>query len=44
MFQIHSNKSYPKRVNTLELSVKSSKESTETVNLLKHGNKVVEVG
>jgi hypothetical protein len=29
---------------TLELSVKSSKESTETVSLLKSGNKVVEVG
>jgi hypothetical protein len=28
----------------LELSVKSSKESTETVSLLKIGNKVVEVG
>jgi hypothetical protein len=31
-------------VSTLELSVKSSKESTETVSLLKTGNKVVEVG
>jgi hypothetical protein len=29
---------------TLELSVKSSKESTEPVSLLKTGNKVVEVG
>jgi hypothetical protein len=28
----------------IELSVKSSKESTETVSLLKTGNKVVEVG
>jgi hypothetical protein len=28
----------------IELSVKSSKESTETVSLLKRGNKVVEVG
>jgi hypothetical protein len=28
----------------LELSVKSSKESTEAVSLLKTGNKVVEVG
>jgi hypothetical protein len=28
----------------LELSIKSSKESTEPVNLLKTGNKVVEVG
>jgi hypothetical protein len=28
----------------IELSVKSSKESTETVSLLKIGNKVVEVG
>jgi hypothetical protein len=31
-------------VNTIELSVKSSKESTELVSLLKIGNKVVEVG
>jgi hypothetical protein len=31
-------------VYTWELSVKSSKESTETVSLLKTGNKVVEVG
>jgi hypothetical protein len=30
--------------NSKELSVKSSKESTETVSLLKSGNKVVEVG
>jgi hypothetical protein len=29
---------------TIELSVKSSKESTELVSLLKTGNKVVEVG
>jgi hypothetical protein len=29
---------------TIELSVKSSKESIETVSLLKTGNKVVEVG
>jgi hypothetical protein len=28
----------------LELSIKSSKESTEPVSLLKTGNKVVEVG
>jgi hypothetical protein len=28
----------------IELSVKSSKESTETASLLKSGNKVVEVG
>jgi hypothetical protein len=28
----------------VELSIKSSKESTETVSLLKTGNKVVEVG
>jgi hypothetical protein len=28
----------------IELSVKSSKESTKTVSLLKSGNKVVEVG
>jgi hypothetical protein len=31
-------------MNTLELSVKSLKESTEPVSLLKIGNKVVEVG
>jgi hypothetical protein len=31
-------------MNSVELSVKSSKESTETVGLLKSGNKVVEVG
>jgi hypothetical protein len=31
-------------INIKELSVKSSKESTETVSLLKTGNKVVEVG
>jgi hypothetical protein len=28
----------------IELSIKSSKESTETVSLLKTGNKVIEVG
>jgi hypothetical protein len=31
-------------LNIIELSVKSSKESTEPVSLLKTGNKVVEVG
>jgi hypothetical protein len=33
-----------KAMKTKELSVKSLKDSTETVNLLKSGNKVVEVG
>jgi hypothetical protein len=32
------------RLDIIELSVKSSKESTEAVSLLKTGNKVVEVG
>jgi hypothetical protein len=31
-------------IHSLELSIKSSKDSTETVSLLKIGNKVVEVG
>jgi hypothetical protein len=34
----------PKILETLELSIKSSKESTKPVSLLKTGNKVVEVG
>jgi hypothetical protein len=34
----------PRTLLTIELSVKSSKESTKTVSLLKTGNKVVEVG
>jgi hypothetical protein len=31
-------------IGSLELSVKSSKENTETISLLKIGNKVLEVG
>jgi hypothetical protein len=45
MHQYPYNKEYKLLlIDTIELSVKSSKESTEPVSLLKIGNKVVEVG
>jgi hypothetical protein len=41
--ELHKN-NYKQNMILIELSVKSSEESTEAVNLLKTGNKVVEAG